>query len=173
MRRGGSDLSTLSTAALTYPEVGATLADLPRGYRTLTRRRVIGRGRARFEEAVRAVLGWDLHRRAGLGVRASSPTVVEGAVAVLRVGWGPLGMHAPVRVVRVIDESRRQGFAYGTLPGHPESGEESFVVEMDDAGEVVVAITAFSRHATPLARLGGPVTAFVQSRITERYLHAV
>lgn len=172
MRRGESDLSTLSTAALTYPDVGATLADLPRGYRTLTRRRVIGRGRERFEEAARTILDWDLHRRAGLGVHASSPSVVEGAVAVLRVGWGPFGMDAPVRVVHVIDEPSRQGFAYGTLPGHPESGEESFVVEMDESGDVVVAITAFSRHATLPARLGGPVTTFVQSRITERYLRA-
>ena len=173
MRRDGSDLSALSTAALTYPEVGSTLADLPSGYRTLTRRRVIGRGRDRFEAAARTVLGWDLHRRAGLGVRASSPTVAEGAVAVLRVGRGPLGLDAPVRVVHVIDEPHRQGFAYGTLPGHPESGEESFVVEIDESGEVVVAITAFSRHATLLARLGGPVTTFVQSRITERYLRAL
>ncbi|MFO6452057.1 MULTISPECIES: DUF1990 family protein [unclassified Aeromicrobium] len=172
MRRERSDLRALSASALTYPEVGATRGDLPNGYRTLVRRRVIGRGRERFEEAARTLLGWDLHRRAGLGVRASSPTVLEGAVAVLRVGWGPFGMDAPVRVVQVIDEPRRQGFAYGTLPGHPESGEESFVVELDEAGAVVVAITAFSRHATLVARLGGPVTTFAQSRITERYLRA-
>jgi uncharacterized protein (UPF0548 family) len=71
------------------------------------------------------VLGWDMHRRAGLSVRSSHERVVEGAVAVVRVGWGRLGVDAPVRVVYVIDEADRQGFAYGTLPGHPESGEEA------------------------------------------------
>jgi uncharacterized protein (UPF0548 family) len=30
----------------------------------------------------------------------------------------------PCRVVYVVDEPRRAGFAYGTLPGHPEIGGE-------------------------------------------------
>ena len=40
------------------------------------------------------------------------------------------------RVVFVIDEPGRFGFAYGTLPRHVESGEERFLVERDAAGEV-------------------------------------
>ena len=36
-------------------------------------------------------------------------------------------LQAPCRVVYVIDEPDIRGFAYGTLPGHPESGEERFV----------------------------------------------
>jgi uncharacterized protein (UPF0548 family) len=35
---------------------------------------------------------------------------------------GPI--RVPCRVVYVLDEPERRGFAYGTLPGHPESGEE-------------------------------------------------
>jgi uncharacterized protein (UPF0548 family) len=78
-----------------------------------------------------------------------------------------------VRVVYVVDEDRRRGFAYGTLPGHPESGEESFVVEHLEDDTVRFAITAFSHPATLLAKLGGPVSRLVQSRVTNRYLHAV
>lgn len=114
-----------------------------------------------------------MHRRAGLTVRPSDAPVVEGSVAIVRVGASRFGLDAPVRVVYVIDESHRKGFAYGTLPGHPERGEEAFVVELRDNGAVAFTITAFSRPATLLARLGGPVTRVIQSRVTNRYLKAV
>ena len=42
----------------------------------------------------------------------------------------------PARVVYVIDEPLRKGFAYGTLPGHPETGEEAFIVEYRDDDSV-------------------------------------
>jgi uncharacterized protein (UPF0548 family) len=35
-------------------------------------------------------------------------------------------------VVWTVDEPNRIGFGYGTLQGHPESGEESFVVSRED-----------------------------------------
>ena len=114
-----------------------------------------------------------MHRGAGLTVRASDVHVVEGAVAVVRVGTKHFGLDAPVRVVYVVNEPTRQGFAYGTLPGHPERGEEAFVVELRDDGAVTFTISAFSQPATLLARLGGPVSRGVQSRVTNRYLQAV
>ena len=164
----------LRGAPFTYAEVGSTRTGaLPRGYGILRRSRVVGSGAERFERAAQAVLGWDMHRRAGLGVRPSDEQVVQGAVAVVRVGRGRVGLDAPVRVVYVVDEIHRQGFAYGTLPGHPESGEEAFVVELHENGTVTFNITAFSRPATLLARLGGPVSRAVQSRVTNRYLRAV
>ena len=86
---------------------------------------------------------------------------------------GRLGLRAPVRVVYVVDEPARRGFAYGTLPGHPESGEEAFVVEISEGGSIVLTITAFSRPATRLARAAGVLGRRVQSRITDRYLSAL
>ena len=119
----------LQGACFTYSAVGATRSHrLPSDYAILRRVRRIGSGAERFEEAARVLLGWDMHRKAGLRVRTSSKRVVRGAVAVLRLGLGPLSFAAPVRVVYVIDEPGRKGFAYGTLPGHPESGEEAFMV---------------------------------------------
>lgn len=47
-----------------------------------------------------------MQRRAGLGVSASHSPVVEGAVAVLRLGVGVLAVRAPVRVVLVVDDLR-------------------------------------------------------------------
>ena len=77
-------------------------------------------------------------------------------------------------MVYVVDEPDRRGFAYGTLPGHAESGEELFLVRYDPATENVYAdVTAFSRHATWWSRLASPVTSLVQQVVTERYLRAL
>jgi uncharacterized protein (UPF0548 family) len=169
----GAELQELLDSPLTYQEVGRTRGNLPDRYHHLHRTLVVGSGHERFEAAAGTLLAWGMHRRAGVSVRASSPSVGEGAVAVLRLGWHVLGVSAPVRVVYVVDEDRRRGFAYGTLPGHPERGEESFVVEHLEDDTVRFAITAFSRPATLLTKLGGPVSRLVQSRVTNRYLRAV
>ena len=79
----------------------------------------------------------------------------------------------PVRVVRVVDEPGRRGFAYGTLPGHPERGEESFVVQLADDGTVFFHLRAFSRPARWFTRLGDPVSRRAQTMIAERYLRSV
>jgi uncharacterized protein (UPF0548 family) len=164
----------LREAPFTYTEVGATRGDSPPdGFHHLARSRPVGRGEKRFADVAEAVLGWRMHRGAGLTVHASDARVTEGTVAVVRLGVGPLGVDAPVRVVHVVDEPARQGFAYGTLRGHPECGEESFVAELAADGTVRLTITAFSRPATVGARLGGPLTRAVQRRVTERYLRAV
>ena len=46
-------------------------------------------------------------------------------------------------------------------------------MERHENGAVTFTITVFSRPATFLARLGGPVTRAVQSQVTNRYLRAV
>jgi uncharacterized protein (UPF0548 family) len=114
-------------------------------------------------------MGWAVQRRAGIRVSASSAVAEPGAVAVLRLGLGPLALRAPVRVVHVVDEPGRRGFAYGTLRGHPESGEELFVLEQAADGEVTLRITAFSRPRSWLARASGPAGRLVQRWITRRY----
>ena len=161
------------TAPLTYEEVGATAGTLPPGYRHVRAARELGVGVDVFDEATRRLLTWEVHRRAGLTVRATAPQVQVGAVVVLGLGVGRLRVVAPCRVVRVVDEPRRRGFAYGTLPGHPERGEELFEVALQEDGRVRATITAFSRPATWWSRLGGPVGRRVQDLVTQRYLRAL
>jgi uncharacterized protein (UPF0548 family) len=163
----------LRIADFTYGEVGSTRDDtLPTGYGNLRRSLTIGVGTERFEQAAQILLGWDMHRRAGVHVRASSDQVAQGTVAVLRLGVGRLGVNAPIRVAHLVEEPSRKGFAYGTLPGHPESGEEAFVVELQESGAVTFTITAFSRPSALLARAGGPISRGIQSWVTNRYLCA-
>ena len=93
-------------------------------------------------------------------------------MVVLRFELGLAGVQAPCRVVYTIDEARRCGFAYGTLPGHPECGEEAFIVERGPNGVVTFSIRAFSRPASVLARYADPAGHWVQDLITNRYLRS-
>jgi uncharacterized protein (UPF0548 family) len=163
-------LSDLATLPLSYQEVGATAGPLPNGYHQVRKSAVIGRGRSRFEDAAAGVMRWGMLR--GAGVRVQPSTEVAAVGSEVLVGIGPL--RAPCRVVYVIDQPDRRGFAYGTLPGHPESGEELFAVRYDPVSDEVHAeVAAFSRHATWWSRLGAPVTSLAQRVITERYLTAL
>ncbi|MGW4095802.1 MULTISPECIES: DUF1990 domain-containing protein [unclassified Mycobacterium] len=163
-------LHDLEQRSLTYPEVGATAGDLPPGYRHIRASAAIGTGRDRFERAGAEVLRWGMQRGAGLRVQATTETAAVDTELVVRIGPIP----APCRVVYVLDEADRRGFAYGTLAGHPESGEELFSVRYDPATDSVHAeVVAFSRPATWWSRLGGPVTRLLQRVVTRRYLTGI
>lgn len=84
-----------------------------------------------------------------------------------------LGIKFPVRVIYVVDEPRRRGFAYGTLPGHPEDGEEAWVIEHRDDDSVWITVRAFSRPANGWWWLVNPVLRIVQEYYTRRYLRAL
>jgi uncharacterized protein (UPF0548 family) len=173
-RRLGRSVDALAVADLTYPEMGATRDRvLPAGYGHLRRDARVGAGQAAFDRAVDGLFGWDMHRGAGLTVTSTRTRAAPGVVVVLRAGWGPLRLRIPCRVVYTVDEPDRRGFAYGTLPGHPEQGEEAFIVTRANTGEVNFHIHAFSRPASPLARLGAPLTRVIQQYVTDRYVKAI
>ena len=79
---------------------------------------------------------------------------------------------AATRVVYVTADPDKRGFAYGTLPQHPEQGEEAFHVIRDGA-RVIFRVTAFSRPRHPLARVGAPVTRLIQLRMIKAYARAM
>ncbi|WP_406087958.1 DUF1990 family protein [Kitasatospora purpeofusca] len=159
-----------------YREVGATAADrLPEGYTHLRRRVHLGHGPEVLARAGRFVLGWGCQLGTGFAVFPYAPAE-PGATVLLRLGlpgsrWPRLVI--PCRVVWTVDEPDRIGFAYGTLPGHPECGEEAFLVSMDAAGEVWFEVVAFARLAAWYARLGRPVSVLCQYLAIERYLASV
>jgi uncharacterized protein (UPF0548 family) len=165
-------LGDLGDLPLTYNEVGATAdgVGMPAGYRHVRVAARIGTGRARFDEAAAAVVRYGMLRGAGVQVTASTEAAEVGTLVLGRLG--PFA--APCRVVYVVDEPDRSGFAYGTLPGHPVSGEERFSVRYDPASESVYAeVAAFSRPNIWWGRLAAPALAAVQKLVTKRYLAAV
>lgn len=170
---GPPALLPLPTARLTYVEVGATAGLLPARYHHLRRRRVVGHGSADFQAAADALMRWDLHRRSGLTLAADSEEAAEDVNVILGFGVGRWRIQAPCRVVYTVNDPDRRGFAYGTLPGHPESGEERFTVTQLADGRVELAIVAFSRPQRWWSKLGAPLGRMVQAAVTERYLRAL
>lgn len=158
---------------LTYRPIGATArGDPPEGFASLRCSRRVGQGYEDFEAAAESIMHWEAQRRAG--VRVDAPErVIEGAELRIHLGLGPLAIAAPGRVVYVVDEPRRRGFAYGTLPGHPVSGEESFVVELRPDDAVDFTVSAYSRPARWFTRLAGPAGRFFQRVMAGRYLRSV
>jgi uncharacterized protein (UPF0548 family) len=153
---------------LTYPEVGATRSDdLPAGYRHVRRHEPLGTGVDAFRRAAAALAGWRLQRDIGMRIPDGTPAPAVGVLFTGRLA-GLIGI--PGEVVWVVDEPRRYGFAYGTRPGHPETGEEAFDVTLDDADRVWLDIRAFSRPARWYSRLGGPLTYLAQELATARYV---
>lgn len=171
------DLATPAAAPLNYREVGATARDvLPGGYHHLHHMVRVGRGRDAFECAGAAVTTWRMHRASGARVRSRAERAEPGAFVEVSIGAGPVRFAAPCEVIWTAYEKDRIGFAYGTRAGHPERGEESFVVDLHPDGTVWFTVTAFSRPAAWYTRLGGrlvPVLQHAYARRLGRTLRAV
>ncbi|MHA7986699.1 DUF1990 family protein [Rathayibacter sp. CAU 1779] len=101
------------------------------------------------------------------------PYISNGMTALLRVPFGPFHLNAPVRVVYVIEEENRVGFGYGTMHGHPLSGEESFVLEKRDDDSVWLTMRSFSRTAGGAKAFIAPFVRIGQSQLAKRYLRAL
>ncbi|MFE1249332.1 DUF1990 family protein [Streptomyces sp. NPDC058766] len=157
----------MSSEDFTYADVGATRDEgfCPVGFRPMTVRTRLGEGEDVFRRAAEAVLTWEMHRTMGVGVDTGAARAAPGVdVTVVLAGM----IKAPCRVVWTVEEPRRAGWAYGTLPGHPESGEESFVVDRTGDGTVWLTVHAFSRPATWYAKAGGPATRGFQHAYARR-----
>lgn len=74
-----------------------------------------------------------------------TPHVVAGMTATVEYGWGPFRSPAPVKVVYVVDEPDRKGFACGTRHGHPASGEELFLLTRGEDGVVRLTVRSVMR----------------------------
>ncbi|WP_308464820.1 DUF1990 family protein [Rathayibacter soli] len=115
----------------------------------------------------------DHHSNETLFTDDGTAYIANGMTAVLKIPVGPFHIHAPLRVVYVVRDANRAGFAYGTLRGHPESGEEAFILEHRDDDSVWLVIRAFSRPSNFFYRIAAPILRVKQSQFTKRYLRAL
>lgn len=150
----------------TYDEVGATRgAQLPSGYNHLNVQTDVGRGADVFRRAAEAVMTFRMHRAIPVGFKTSLGRAEAGLDVTVILAFV---VKAPARMVWTIDEERKAGWAYGTLPGHPECGEELFLIEHLDDDSVRLTVSAFSRPAHPVAKLGGPLVPVIQRLYAQR-----
>lgn len=161
-------LSEQAELPFSYSAVGATAGKPPHDFVVDHTRIRLGEGEAVFQAAKGALQRWE---QFPLGwVEACSPDtpIRPGeAVAVIGRAMGLWWLNS-CRIVYVVDEAgpiTRFGFAYGTLPGHVESGEERFLIEWHRVENGVwYDILAFSRPHHILTRFGYPIVRRMQKR---------
>jgi uncharacterized protein (UPF0548 family) len=168
----------LAAEELSYGPVGASqpasvAVQPPEGYRGRSASARLGRGEARWLFATTEVMRWGVKTRSGFRVDTGGEAAVRNAAVGddLVVRFGPIC--EPVRVVAVIDEALRRGFTYGTLPGHPIRGEETFVVERRADDSVWLTVSSFSRAASGLWGAAYPALLVAQRVFLGRYLRAL
>jgi len=153
--------------------VGATRGELPPGYVHDRESADLGPYDAdAFGRAGAALRSWQVQAGAGMTIYPGGPVGDDQTFAlVIRL---PVAGHvmAAGRVVYLVDDSDRVGFGYGTLPAHPEQGEEAFAV-VRRGDRMYFDITAFSRPRHPLARAARPVSRLVQQQTTRLYIAAM
>lgn len=163
-------LTDQQSLPFSYREVGATRhgqADAPRGYPVNHYRVQLGTGAFTYARAVNALQSWTMYALCWTHLFPAGAPVSEGvAVCVLARHFGVWSLNAN-RIIYVIEErekAERYGFAFGTLPGHSEQGEERFTIERRQDDTVWYELLAFAKPKHILARVGYPLTRLVQKR---------
>lgn len=164
-------LPALAGAEVTYADLGMSRrASPPPGFGREAHEVMLDMP---FERARDALRSFATHRLPYLFLHPAGARVTEGENVVVCARIGPLWSINPCRIVFVDDTRDRFAYGYGTLPGHAESGEESFSVERLADGRVRADTIAYARPDAWLARLGAPVAHRVQRRIKVDYLRAL
>lgn len=150
-----------------YEGIGGTATQPPVGYVVDHTRVQLGVGDQVFTTARQALASWQQFQLGWLGAWPESTPIRQGeVVAIVARSLGVWWLNA-CRIVYLLDEqheTRKFGFAYGTLPDHVGSGEERFMIEMDRDQTVWYDVLAFSRPQHSLAKLGYPYVRRVQKR---------
>ena len=133
----------------------------------------LGSGAPDFDAAVRAIRQWKMFDLGWVHLFFDNTPIEPGAtVAVVIRHLGFWSMNA-CRIVYVVEEQERYGFAYGTLTEHAERGEERFMVEWNHEDDTVwYDLLAFSKPG-PMASMGYPYTRRLQKRFAQDSVKAM
>ncbi len=154
--------------ALTYDGVGGTVTgEHPAGYHEHSSELTV---EADWDAARDAIRQWAGHRSVGGVLAPVQPPLTEDATMAFGVRVFGIWATGTCRIVKVVDSRTEYGFSYGTLPHHPEEGEELFAVRDNGDGTVSFRVAAFSKPAGLVTRMIGPLGRFIQRSMTRRYL---
>lgn len=162
-----------SSSELSYEEVGKSLDVLPPGYNHDRYVEVIGNGKQDFDLAIKGFECWVCQSNSGLLVPTLDLALEVGTTIYFGLKMGPIVLGFPDRIVYRKVADTRYDYAYGTVQGHPETGEELFRLDLRDNGDVVFTIICFSRVVAPLAKLAYPISRFLQKRISRKYIESL
>ena len=102
-------------------------------------------------------------------------TPFVGAGTTVRLHGRVAGQRADaeLRVIFVVEEKRRVGFALGTVGESVVSGEESFMLDWYANDEVWFTVRAFDRPVSMLYRMLPILVKRRRHKLTQRYLRAI
>ena len=171
----------MTARQLSYDCVGVTVRSelVPTaGFRAFERSVRVGTGEEGWRRAGQELFAWAVKTRSGFAVQDAGRDVAGRAeVGVdywLAARLGPWRVREPVRVVAIVDEPDRIGYAYGTLEGHPISGEEAFLLSRRDDGSVWFTLRSITRAPTSGRwRVLFPAVLVAQRYYRRRYLKAL
>jgi len=124
-------LASQSALGLNYSAARATRTAPPEGFDLDHNRIKLGDGEGVLTRARAALERWNQFRSAWVEAWSPERTIKAGTVVAVLAHTIGLWWLSACRIVCVVDEPgslQRFGFAYGTLPDHAETGEESFLV---------------------------------------------
>ncbi|MEL4317466.1 DUF1990 domain-containing protein [Leifsonia sp. YIM 134122] len=157
---------------MTDPQLPEWPADESSPFRRFEVSTRIGGGDEVWERASHDVLRWKVKTRSGFAV-TNSESVTPGAQLIITARAVGITVREPVQVVSVIATASRVGFAYRTLPGHPVTGEEAFIVHREGE-DVYLTIRSLTRPAPRQPwRALYPLLRVAQRVARRRYLRAL
>ena len=170
----------------------------PDGYRNFESAYFVGRGQDTFDRCTEELLHWEVKIRSGFDIEVGGqgttgagepgngrgttgagesgnepPRVEAGQEPTIRVRLGPFRLPEPSRVIDVFETARRCGFTYGTKPGHPITGEESFILIRTTDDRVFLVLRSVSRAGAGIWRFGEPFVRLAQVIYRRRYGRAL
>lgn len=146
-----------------FPEITKHENNFP-GYDRDKNQVYLGTGEEVYQTACKALSEWKMFPSSWTKTYAPFQGFQVGEeVAVLFKMFG-LWWWNSCRIIYVLEEENRFGFAYGTLESHVEKGEEIFYVERNKQGEVYYKVEAFSCPNKWFTQIGYPVARAWQRR---------
>jgi len=167
-------LKIQSTQPFTYKDVGASRTDVKvKGFDNDHNSMVIGKGEDTWQAAKEVLNNWNHFPSKWTKIEPAEKGIFIGNnVSVLFRIFGIWFINS-ARIVYIIEEENKYGFAYGTLTGHIEKGEEIFYIERDETGTISYHIKAFSKPNNLLVWLGYPMARFFQRRFVRESMNQV
>jgi uncharacterized protein (UPF0548 family) len=160
-----------------YQPVGASAETFPKGYKHDRNFAELGTGEAVYRAAVAGLMEWKMFPT-WAEVYPESDVPEKGMNLGLCFHLAGIYWKSAGRIVYEVSESggavkARAGFAYGTLPGHVEMGEERFTIAWLPDDRVVYELQAFSKPRYWMARLAFPLARIWQRKFVRESQQAL
>ena len=159
-------LSTCSDLPLSYSAVGSTLSNtMPSGWLVNHNEVGLGYGDDVWHVAKSSIAAFSMFDIDWVELVPSHAKMIKGEIVATMARIVGVWTLNPCRIIDVVDENNRYGFAYGTLEPHAMRGEERFLILRNpETGEIRFDITSFSKPRDWVSWITLPMVRSIQRR---------